>query len=475
MVFSSPVFLFLFLPLVLLLVLTAGTLRARNTILTVASLFFYAWGETFHVWVMLVSILMNYLMGICLGSLDSPSTRKLAVIVAVLLNLGLLVWFKYANFIMDNVGILLPSLFSSMLLLDPVHLPIGISFFTFQSLSYVIDVYRGQIPTQWKLGKVALYISLFPQLIAGPIVRYTDVLSEIDGRKIDLANFASGVRRFIVGLGKKLLIADTIARVADPIFGIPDAAMPVSVAWLGALAYGLQIYFDFSGYSDMAIGLGRMFGFNFLENFNFPYSASSVREFWQRWHISLTTWFRDYLYIPLGGSRGGTFQTYRNLVFIFFITGLWHGASWNFVIWGMCHGFFMVFELAAIGRSKFKLPKAVGVIYVLLVVNVAWVFFRAPDLEYALNFLRSMFAATDGPLEYVYPTYYLTTDVVLAFVIGTLASFPLLRNSAHLYNDRKFFSGLIAYTTVPAYALILLLCAMHMANSTYSPFIYFRF
>ncbi|HQW05407.1 MAG: MBOAT family protein [Flavobacteriales bacterium] len=484
MVFSSPVFLFLFLPVVLLLVLSAGTLKARNTILTIASLFFYAWGETLYVVVMLGSILLNYLMGLWLGAASTSSGRKIAITVAVVSNLGLLAWFKYANFIVDNLAILLDGFDISMTTIDPVQLPIGISFFTFQSLSYVIDVYRREVPEQRKLGNLALYISLFPQLIAGPIVRYQDVMDQIDDRRIDLEGFAIGARRFIIGLGKKLLIADHAARVADTIYAIPEGAMPVSVAWLGALAYSIQIYFDFSGYSDMAIGLGRMFGFHFLENFNFPFIARSIREFWQRWHISLTTWFRDYVYIPLGGSRGTTLMTYRNLLAIFFFTGLWHGASWNFVIWGLFHGMFLVIERLGWQKILDKLPAPFGIVYMMIVLNVAWALFHTNDLESAWNYMRSMFGTNPHGIGINYLSFYLSNDFVVVMILGALASTPLLRTvlarmkvglAERSVRVRAFSRSMYAISDVSVHALILLLCAMHMASNTYAPFIYFRF
>ena len=484
MVFSSPVFLFLFLPVVLLLVMSVGTLKARNTILTVASLFFYAWGETFYVWVMLVSILVNYLSGRWLGAARSPGARKVAITVAVSANLGMLVWFKYANFIAENLSALFHDLGVALPPLDHVELPIGISFFTFQGLSYVLDVYRNEVPAQRSLGHLALYKSLFPQLIAGPIVRYRDVMKELDDRHVRLEDFAIGTRRFIIGLGKKLLIADTCARVADAVFAIPDAAMPATVAWLGTIAYSIQIYFDFSGYSDMAIGIGRMFGFHFLENFNFPYISRSVKEIWQRWHISLTSWFRDYVYIPLGGSRGGTFSTYRNLLSIFLLTGLWHGASWNFVLWGLFHGLFLVLERLGLERLMSRLPYLIGVLYTLFIWNLSWTLFHTDSLELAWNFTRSLFGSNPIPHEHLYASVYLSNDVLFALIFGALASTPLLRTilarlrtRSHGWSMSARSMAARAYATadVTIHAGILLLCAMHMASSTYDPFIYFRF
>lgn len=484
MVFSSPVFLFLFLPVVLLLVMSAGTLNARNKLLTVASLFFYAWGETLYVWVMLASILMNYLTGLWLGNAVTPTTRKVALWIGVVMNLLLLGWFKYANFILENLSVVLRRFGAELPAFDPVELPIGISFFTFQGLSYVVDVYRNEVQAQRRPGHIALYIALFPQLIAGPIVRYRDIAAEMDDRRVDLVGFSIGARRFIIGLGKKLLIADTCARVADAVFAIPDAAMPANLAWLGTIAYSIQIYFDFSGYSDMAIGLGRMFGFHFLENFNFPYIARSVRDLWQRWHISLTTWFRDYVYIPLGGSRGGTFHTYRNLLTIFLLTGLWHGASWNFVLWGLFHGVFLVIERLGLERLLKRSPYALGVLYTMFVWNLSWALFHTESLGSAWNFTRSLFAVNPIPHAHSYASVHLTNDVLVVLIFGVVASTPLLRHVLALLRRRaeawtvpaRILAGRIrAVTDVIVHAGILLLCAMHMASSTYDPFIYFRF
>ena len=483
MVFSSPVFLFLFLPVVLLLVMSVGTLKARNTVLTIASLFFYSWGEVLYAWVMLASILLNYIMGRWLEASATDAGRKVVMTIALLANLGMLGWFKYANFIGENMGALFHRAGFELPPFDPVHLPIGISFFTFQGLSYVIDVYRREVPAQRKPGHIALYISLFPQLIAGPIVRYQDVAAEIDARHADLHDLAVGIRRFIIGLGKKLLIADSCARVADSIFALPDASMPASVAWLGTIAYSIQIYFDFSGYSDMAIGMGRMFGFHFLENFNFPYIARGVRELWQRWHISLTTWFRDYVYIPLGGSRGGTFSTYRNLLTVFLLTGLWHGASWNFVLWGLFHGLFLVVERLGLERLLKRVPYLIGVLYTLFIWNMSWSLFHTETPDLAWNFARSLLGINNAH-DHLYASVYLSNEVIIAILLGAVASTPLLRmilarlrvvSTTWSPGRRSMGRSLYSSADVLVHAGILLLCAMHMASSTYDPFIYFRF
>jgi alginate O-acetyltransferase complex protein AlgI len=373
------------------------------------------------------------------------------------------------------LNVLLVGSNSSPLILEPIHLPIGVSFFIFQGLAYVVDVQRGHVAAQHKVGPVVLYISMFPQLIAGPIVRFQDVAAQIEKRTFDFELFASGIRRFIIGLAKKLLIADLAARVADPIFALDPNVLPASVAWLGLIAYAVQIYFDFSGYSDMAIGLGRMLGFRFLENFNFPYTAASIREFWQRWHISLSTWFRDYLYIPLGGNRNGPLRTYFNLFAVFFLTGLWHGASWNFVVWGFVHGLFIVVERLGFGKVLNGLPRAVGMMYTLLVVVLAWVFFRCTDATHALHYLVALWSSGHGDPSLYYTSHYLPNDVRLALVLGVtggLGWWSTLRS--HSQKILKQYP-MPAWVQELSLLFLFVLCAMALATSTYHPFIYFRF
>ena len=394
MVFSSPIFLFAFLPIVLALYFVVGR-RFHNVLLIIASLLFYAWGETIYILIMVSSILLNYVLAIMIqkghdSGLDLRARTFL--IIAVIANLCLLCYFKYANFLVDSLDFILNAVRLNWLevRLSPVHLPIGISFFTFHSLSYVIDVYRKVVTAQRNLVNMALYISFFPQLIAGPIIRYHDIAAQIENRNVTPDKFAYGIQRFIMGLGKKVLIANTLAMAADQVFAIPAAQLTTGLAWLGITCYTLQIYFDFSGYSDMAIGLGRMFGFEILENFNYPYISSSIREFWRRWHISLTNWFRDYLYIPLGGNRGTPARTYLNLLTVFFLCGLWHGASWTFVVWGLYHGAFLILERLKFGKLLNSAWSPVRHLYTILVFMVGWVFFRSDTLPYALEFLKAM-------------------------------------------------------------------------------------
>ena len=381
MVFSSTLFLFWFLPVVLVGYYLCGK-NAKNYWLLLASLFFYSWGEPKYVLLMFTLIVINYICGLLLAR----DHNRYLLCATVIFNLGILGYFKYFNFLMETVNAVLSLIGGQSVSLNQIALPIGISFFTFQIMSYVIDVYRGTVPPQKSLAKLALYISLFPQLIAGPIVRYSDVAAQIDERNVTLGGIYTGAVRFMIGLSKKVLLSNQMAAIADAAFIQSDP--PALLAWMGAVAYALQIYFDFSGYSDMAIGLGKLFGFDFLENFNYPYISSSVKEFWRRWHISLSSWFRDYLYIPLGGSHCSREKTYRNLLIVFSMTGLWHGASWNFVVWGLWHGAFLILERVL--GNRFRMPKWLGHIYTMLVVLIGWVFFRADTLGQAAVYLRSM-------------------------------------------------------------------------------------
>ncbi len=348
MIFTSPIFLFLFLPAVLLIYFTSKQ-QWRNVLLLVISIFFYACGEDYYVLIIMISILFNYFFARRISYYNNTDTtagvqkRKAITILAIIANLGMLIFIKYTHFIVSILSF-------DTITIPKYHLPIGISFFTFKALSYIIDVYRKKIVADNNIVNVGLYISLFPQLMAGPISRYPDVSDQFKERKIDSGTLAGGIQRFIIGLGKKVLIADTIAPVVDEIFKVNVHDLTMSAAWLGAIGYTIQLYFDFSGYTDMAIGLGRMFGFRFMENFNYPYMSKSIRDFWQRWHISLSTWFKDYLYIPLGGNRVGPARMYINLLIVFFLCGLWHGASWCFAIWGLWHGTFLIIERSKPGK-----------------------------------------------------------------------------------------------------------------------------
>jgi Predicted membrane protein involved in D-alanine export len=462
MIFSSTLFLFIFLPATILFyyLIPAKYLQARNMVLLCASLVFYAWGEPKNIILMLLSIVCNYLFGILLGHYkDSITKRKLVVAASVVFNLGLLGYFKYWNF------------FTAGMLWD-VALPIGISFYTFQIMSYVIDVYRGEVAVQRSPFKLGLYLTLFPQLIAGPIVRYADVELQLSDRTCDLKKFSSGARRFIIGFSKKILIANVVAILADNIFGME--IRPAATAWLGAVCYALQIYFDFSGYSDMAIGLGRMFGFEFLENFDYPYISSSIREFWRRWHMSLSTWFRDYLYIPLGGNRKGTTRTYINLLIVFACTGFWHGASWSFLIWGLYHGLFLVIERVGFGKILDKMPKFIGHIYALVVVLLGWVLFRADNLGAALKYAADMFNFGDFGLANAVSQLDNLKSVTL--IIGIIACMPVIA-----FIKKQFIKngdvGEATQNVLSTVACAAMFCfaIVCLTGSDYNPFIYFRF
>jgi alginate O-acetyltransferase complex protein AlgI len=477
MVFSSPIFLFLFLPVCVSLYLMIHP-NLRNAWLLATSLVFYAWGEGSFIWVLLASITANYLLGLFVGASRGRFWPKLAIVVAVLTNLGLLAFFKYANFLVENWNSLRTTAGFGSIKVGHVHLPLGISFFTFHALSYVIDVYRREVKSLRNPLHFALYISFFPQAIAGPIVRFSHVAPQLVGRVLSRAGFALGVQRLIIGLAKKMLVANTLAAPADAIFRLPATELTGALAWLGVACYTLQIYFDFSGYSDMAIGLARMFGFEFPENFNYPYVAGSITEFWKRWHISLSSWYRDYLYIPLGGNRRGTARLYVNLLLVFFLCGLWHGASWTFVAWGLYHGTFLVVERWGLGALLEKRWLPLRSLYTLPVVMVGWVFFKSETFTQAAEFLTAMAGFGSGCGLRYYPAIYLNSEVVLMLSAGVLGCFPLGQFAA---GWRRSFAlpsqaeGGIALASVVALALLFAASAMQLAAGTYNPFIYYRF
>lgn len=469
MVFSSAVFLFIFLPVVFVLSRVLPGIRAKNILLLIASLLFYAFGEPVYILLMLASIVVNFTAGRLLP-LCGKGLDKLVLALAVVLNLGMLSLFKYTDFFLTTVN----QVFSLEIPLTGIALPVGISFFTFQGLSYVIDVYRDREMCAKSIVKLALYISLFPQLIAGPIVIYHDVANQIDHRETTPELTADGVRRFVLGLGKKLLLANTAGRMADLVFTATAQQLDIRVAWLGALCYCLQIYFDFSGYSDMAIGLGRMFGFQFLENFNYPYVSSSIKEFWRRWHISLSSWFRDYLYIPLGGNRKGKLRTEVNKGIVFFCTGLWHGASWNFVLWGLWHGVFIILEDLLPKGGKVR--RAIGHVTTPLIVLLGFVLFRADTLGDAGRIFSQMFTGVDFTLQSDALLRTLLSPLnILTVVLGTAFSLPLLpRMKAYAQGEGKAAAALRAGSYLACGGLFLL-CVMNLAGSAFNPFIYFRF
>ena len=473
MVFSSFVFLIYFLPITVLgYYLMPG--KGKNLWLLLASLIFYAWGEPKYIILMLVSILINYGLGLLIEKENSQAGRKAWMIFSVIYNLGILVWFKYLHFFADTVDSVFDlSLVKQHPFLETITMPIGISFFTFQILSYVIDVYRKEVKAQRNPLKLALYISLFPQLIAGPIVRYIDVAEQIEHRTITFDKAYRGTVRFMRGFIKKVLLSNTLAQVATMAFDDKLAVGSMSMAWIGIICYSLQIYFDFSGYSDMAIGLGKIFGFDFLENFNYPYISGSVREFWRRWHISLSSWFRDYLYIPLGGSRKGAWRTYRNLFVVFFVTGLWHGASYNFILWGLFHGVFLVLERWKLGAFLERIPQVFRHIYTLLIVMIAWVFFRAETLPEAGQYLLQMVNVIHWNWNAVYTN--INPEQVTFMILGILFSLPVVDRFTERFveNGRRKQVWNSLYLAVVGGVFILSIC--YMTGSGFNPFIYFRF
>ncbi len=474
MVFSSLVFLCVFLPTVFILYTLIPVLKVRNALLIVASLIFYAYGEPVYVLLMIFSSAINYLCARMVAP-KSGKKNKPALIYAVIINLGILAFFKYTGFFISTLN----GSFGLKLPVPEIALPIGISFFTFQALSYVIDVYRGTVPVQKNYFNVLLYITFFPQLIAGPIVKYRDISEQIEKRKQSIEKTALGLRRFICGLAKKVLIANTMGQTADIVFAMKSDSLSIPAAWLGAITYLFQIYYDFSGYSDMAIGLGMMFGFEFKENFNYPYGAASIQEFWRRWHISLSTWFKEYLYIPLGGNRKGKLRTVLNRIIVFFFTGLWHGANWTFVFWGLYHGFFLLLE-ELIPVIK-RIPKAIGHIYALLVVTVGFVIFRADTLTQGFEVVKSMFTGFSFTSESISTVLAQLTPwfilMLLCAVIGCAPIKPLadkLRIGAEIKSISK--KQAFAQTVLYIFAFVLFVwCVLRLSSASYNPFIYFRF
>lgn len=471
MVFSSLVFLCIFLPTVFLLYTAVPSLRFRNGLLIAASLVFYSYGEPVYVLLMIFSSVLNYF---CARLVSSKTAKAKAVIVAtVIINLGILAVFKYSGFLIESInsvtGLLIP--------VPKIALPIGISFFTFQALSYVIDVYRKTVEPQKNFFYVLLYITFFPQLIAGPIVKYRDISEQIVSREQSAEKIAQGLRRFICGLAKKVLIANTMGQTADIVFSASEGYSSILTSWLGALAYLFQIYYDFSGYSDMAIGLGKMFGFDFKENFNYPYGAVSVRDFWRKWHISLSTWFKEYLYIPLGGNRKGRIRTVINRLIVFLCTGLWHGASWTFVIWGIYHGVFLLLEefVPALG----KLPRVINHIYTLLVVTVGIVIFRADTLTQGFELIGNMFAGfniSDQSLSLALTQ--LTPWFITMFAAAVIGCAPIKPIADRIRADSSAVRTNLSAVQLVLYsvALVLLIwCIIRLSGTTYNPFIYFRF
>lgn len=468
MTFSSVTFLFMLLPVTFILYALIKNINARNFILAAASIVFYAFGEPVAVMIMLISIVLNYLFG--LGA-SGVKWDKLSVVLAVFLNIGMLAVYKYSGFFVEIfngiTGLSVP--------VPQIRLPIGISFFTFQGLSYVIDVYRDKKNVQKSLFSVLLYISFFPQLIAGPIVRYSDIADRLRDREFSVDRVARGICRFIFGLAKKVLIANQMGLLADKVFGCATAGLGTGAAWVGAITYSLQIFFDFSGYSDMAIGLGCVFGFDFRENFNYPFISSSIQEFWRRWHISLSTWFKEYVYIPLGGNRKGNARTTFNKLVVFFLTGLWHGANFTFIVWGMLHGLCQMLETYQIIPTKKKWFRPIGHIYTLLIVILGFVIFRADTLAQGIGIIGTMFSPHAGSAVANAEIFSCISPMaILAFGLSLILSTPIFR----LIRERVEKTEKAALYNYAAYAgsmVLFALSVLSLVSSKYNPFIYFRF
>ena len=466
MVFSSTVFLLIFLPLVAMLYYICPR-RARNVVLLVASLLFYGWGEPKYVGIMLFSTVFDYCNGLAIDALrrkQKPRGAKAVLILSITGNLAILAFFKYTDFAIDNINALLGTGLPSL----GLALPIGISFYTFQTMSYTIDVYRGIVPCQRNILSFGAYVTLFPQLIAGPIVQYKTVGEALDHRRESWSEASLGMQRFVIGLGKKVLIANQIGALWESVSAMSQPS--VLTAWLGALAFTFQIYFDFSGYSDMAIGLGHLFGFSFLENFRYPYESKSVTEFWRRWHISLGTWFREYVYIPLGGNRRGKGRQLLNLAIVWFLTGLWHGASWNFVLWGIYYAVLLVLEKTFLLRTLDRLPKFVGHIYTCLCFVLGWVLFAITDFSALATYLRAMFS---GTLADTTSVYLLTSNAMLWLV--ALVGCTSLPAKLWTKAEKKLPAGLALAVRTAGIAVILLLSIAFLVGDSYNPFLYFRF
>ena len=463
MVFSSITFLFYFLPIVLGIYYIVPN-KLKNIVLLLASIVFYFYGEPKYVLIMLVSIICTYLFGILIDKYKKYS--KLFLILSICVVTGILIYFKYMNFIIENINLWLTNKIDFIY----VILPIGISFYTFQLISYIIDVYRGNAKVQKNILKLAMYVSLFPQLIAGPIVRYTTIEEQLENREYSFEKFALGVRRFIIGLGKKVLIANVLGELTSIFLSSNDRS--ILFYWIYGVSNMLQIYFDFSGYSDMAIGLGKMFGFEFLENFNYPYIATSITDFWRRWHISLSSWFRDYIYIPLGGNRVSKIKWIRNILIVWLLTGLWHGAAWNFILWGLYFGIILIIEKVVLNVNKNlpKIPTILSRIYVLSIVMISFIIFSGENMEQIMQNIVGLVGYGGQPLSSPESIYYFKSYFVV-LLIAVIGATPILKNVA---NSEKFHK--IKNALEPIYLfVILVICTSYIIDGSFNPFLYFRF
>ena len=508
MVFSSLTFLFIFLPFFLAIYFVVfliykmtkkvALLSCANFLLFFASLIFYFWGQGWFVILMMASAVLDYVCGIIIdygrhsgrfSDITAHRIAKVGLISSVVGNLTILCVFKYFNFGINTLQNMLSliGISTSFVHVAQIVLPIGISFYTFQTMSYTIDIYRGVAKVNKNFINYACFVTMFPQLVAGPIVRYKDIAVQFINRSVTVNSFSSGIERFCIGIGKKVLIANKMAIIADKVFSAPVNSLDPATMWLGLIAYTLQIYFDFSGYSDMAIGLGRMLGFKFLENFNYPYISQSIKEFWRRWHISLSTWFRDYLYIPLGGNRLGKMRTYLNLSFVFFLVGLWHGAAGKFVVWGLYHGLFLIFERGKLGKILAILWFPLRSFYVLCVVMIGWVLFRADSLSHAYSLLKIMLRFGDIPKAmFILDPVYFNNEAFFIMVLGIMGTMPIGRKIKANYlnfigNDgisNIFLNAekvVFSLSSVLYLLFLLVVSTIFLASGTYNPFIYFRF
>lgn len=468
MLFCSLTFLFIFLPILTLIYYVSNN-KYRNVILLIASLLFYAWGEPKYIYLMLISIGVNYVLALMIEKyFDKKIIKRIILIVSILFNLGLLFYFKYLGFTVTVIN----NISGAQLKTFNIALPIGISFYTFQILSYVVDVYKGEVKAQKNIITLGTYIALFPQLIAGPIVRYSTVEEQLQSRKLSFDKLSSGIKRFIVGLGKKVIIANNMAFIADTLL---NSSNVLNYSWItilvAVLAYTFQIYFDFSGYSDMAIGLGKMYGFDFLENFNYPYISTSITDFWRRWHMSLSTWFRDYIYIPLGGNRCSRPRWIFNIFVVWLATGIWHGANWNFIIWGLYFFLLLMIEKLFIGKILNKLPKLLRFVYAFILINIGWLIFRIEKLDLLINISKNLFTLKKGNIiSDVARNYYLINNIPY-FIFAIIFSFPIVK-----FIGSKIKNELLKTTIQNLLLLLILLFSIVLLiNNSYNPFIYFRF
>lgn len=468
MVFSSLLFIFIFLPAVFFTYYISPR-KLKNPVLVIASLIFYAWGEPVYIGLMLLTATLDYTGSLLIDRYREKKMIRLGVLISCMTaDLGILFFFKYYDFLINNINILLQSSINT----TDLALPIGISFYTFQSMSYVIDVYLDKVKAQKNIINYATYLTMFPQLIAGPIVKYIEVAREVENRRESLALFGEGAELFMTGLAKKVLLANNIAILWTSVKPMAGGELSVATAWLGIIAFSFQIYFDFSGYSDMALGLGKMFGFNFLKNFNYPYISNSITEFWRRWHISLGSWFREYLYIPLGGNKEGSLKQYRNLFIVWFLTGLWHGANWNFIIWGLYFGIFVTVEKIFLLKWLDNIPSVLRHIYTLVVVIVGWVIFEFESIYEVAVFIGVMFGFGTVSLIDSRAIYYIYSYGIL-LIICAVCSTPILKKAV-IYLEEKMTR--ISAAAMPAvYLLLVFFVTAYLVNQSYNPFLYFRF